>query len=283
MRVFIAADMEGITGVVHWPQPTTGGRELGDDENQRQQMTADLNAVIKGARSAGASEFVILDFHGSSPPRPNLRLKDIDPETKLLSGHGHFGLTQDVLEDGYDVMFVVGMHAMDGVADGILSHNFTSTFKEIYLNGLRIGETGYFALWAGIHNIPLAFLSGDDAACKEAKELIPDIVTTSTKKGITHGFALLYPEAEVRADLERGAAEAVSNAGQVNPLAMSGPVEVKIIMGGGRETIKADVCAMFPWVERLSGTSIGFTVDTVSDALITMRALHMLAESQRSG
>jgi D-aminopeptidase len=54
-------------------------------------------------------------------------------------------------------------------------------------------------------------------------------------------------------------------------------------MGGGRETIKADVCAMFPWVERLSGTSIGFTVDTVSDALITMRALHMLAESQRSG
>ena len=91
---------------------------------------------------------------------------------------------------------------------------------------------------------------------KAAKELIPDIVTTSTKKGITHGFALLYPEAEVRADLERGAAEAISNAGDINPLAMSGPIEVKIKMGGGRETIKADVCAMFPWVERLSGTSI---------------------------
>ena len=53
-------------------------------------------------------------------------------------------------------------------------------------------------------------------------------------------------------------------------------------MGGGRETIKADVCSMFPWVERLSGTSIGFNVDTVSDALITMRTLHLLAESQRS-
>ena len=171
---------------------------------------------------------------------------------------------------------------MDGVADGILSHNFTSTFKEIYFNGLRIGEIGFFALWAGIHGIPLAFLSGDDAACEEAAELIPDIVTTSTKKGITHGFALLYPEAEVRADLERGAAEAISNAAQIKPLTMSNPVEVKIIMGGGRETIKADVCAMFPWVERLSGTSIGFSVDTVGDALITMRTLHLLAESQRS-
>ena len=281
MKIFIAVDMEGITGVVHWPQPTTGGRELGDDENQRQQMTADVNAVIKGARSAGASEFVILDSHGSAPPRPNLRLNDIDPETKLLSGHGHFGLTQDVLEDGYDVMFIVGMHAMDGVADGILSHNFTSTFKEIYFNDLRIGEIGFFALWAGIHNIPLTFLSGDDAACEEAKELIPDVVTTSTKKGITHGFALLYPEAEVRADLERGAAEAISNAAQIKPLTMSNPVEVKIIMGGGRETIKADACAMFPWVERLSGTSIGFSVDTVYEALTSMRALHMLAESQR--
>ena len=92
-------------------------------------MAADLNAVIKGARSAGADEFVILDFHGSSPPRPNLRLKDIDPEAKLLSGRGHFGLTQDVLKEGYDVMFIVGMHAMDGVADGILRDKFTSTFK----------------------------------------------------------------------------------------------------------------------------------------------------------
>ena len=281
MRVFIAADMEGITGVVHWPQPTTGGRELGDDENQRQQMTADVNAVIKGARSAGAREFVILDSHGSAPPRPNLRLKDIDPEAKLLSYRNYFGSTQDLLEDGYDAIFIVGMHAVDGVADGILSHNFTSTFKEIYFNGLRIGEIGFFALWAGIHNIPLTFLSGDDAACEEAKELIPDVVTTSTKKGITHGFALLYPEAEVRADLERGAAEAISNVAQIKPLTMSNPVEVKIIMGGGRETIKADACAMFPWVERLSGTSIGFSVDTVYEGLTSMRALHMLAESQR--
>ncbi len=281
MRVFIAVDMEGITGVVHWPQPTTGGRELADDENQRQQMTADVNAVIKGARSAGATEFVILDSHGSAPPRPNLRLKDIDPEAKLLSYRNYFGSTQDLLEDGYDAIFIVGMHAVDGVADGILSHNFTSTFKEIYFNGLRIGEIGFFALWAGIHNIPLTFLSGDDAACEEAKELIPDIVTTSTKKGITHGFALLYPEAQVRADLERGAAEAIGNVRQVKPLEMAGPVEVKIVMGGGRETIKADACAMFPWVERLSSTSIGFSVDTVYEALASMRALHMLAESQR--
>ena len=281
MRVFIAVDMEGITGVVHWPQPTTGGRELGDDENQRQQMTADVNAVIKGARSAGATEFVILDSHGSAPPRPNLRLKDIDPEAKLLSYRNYFGSTQDLLEDGYDAIFIVGMHAVDGVADGILSHNFTSTFKEIYFNGLRIGEIGFFALWAGIHDIPLTFLSGDDAACEEAKELVPDIVTTSTKKGITHGFALLYPEAQVRADLERGAAEAINNVGQVKPLEMAGSVEVKIIMGGGRETIKADACAMFQWVERLSGTSIGFSVDTVYEALTSMRALHMLAESQR--
>ena len=119
MKVFIAVDMEGITGVVHWPQPTKGGRELSDDENQRQQMTIDVNTVIKGARSAGADEFVILDSHGSAPPRPNLRLKDIDPESKLLSYRQSFGSTSDLLEEGYDAMFIVGMHAVDGVANGI--------------------------------------------------------------------------------------------------------------------------------------------------------------------
>ncbi|HCU98349.1 MAG TPA: hypothetical protein DGM69_03285 [Chloroflexi bacterium] len=282
MKVFIAADMEGITGVVHWPQPTKGGRELSDDENQRQQMTIDVNTVIKGARSAGADEFVILDSHGSAPPRPNLRLKDIDPESKLLSYRQSFGSTSDLLEEGYDAMFIVGMHAVDGVANGILSHNFTSTFREIYFNGLRIGEIGFFALWAGVHNIPLVYLSGDDAACVEAKDLVPDIVTTSTKRGITHGFAMLYPESEVRANLERDAASAINNVGDIKPVTMAGPVDVKIQLGGGRETIKADVCAMFPWVERLSGTSISYTVDTVYEALTTMRALLMLAESQRS-
>ena len=48
-------------------------------------------------------------------------------------------------------------------------------------------------------------------------------------------------------------------------------------VGAGEKIEHADLSG----VERLSGTSIGFTVDTVYEALSSMRALHMIAESQR--
>ena len=66
-----------------------------------------------------------------------------------------------------------------------------------------------------------------------------------------------------------------------NPFTLDGPYRVEIVMGGGRETQKADACAMFPFVERLSGTSIAYDSDNILETLRTLRALHIMAESQR--
>ncbi len=54
-------------------------------------------------------------------------------------------------------------------------------------------------------------------------------------------------------------------------------------MGGGRETWKAEVCSMFPFVERLNGTSIAFNMQEIWEALATLHALHIMAETQRYG
>ena len=91
------------------------------------------------------------------------------PVSLLYSGRGHMSLTKSFIDSSFDAFMIVGMHAYDGIADGILSHNFTSTFKEITVNGLRIGETGYFALLAGAYDIPVILFTGDEAACHEAK------------------------------------------------------------------------------------------------------------------
>ncbi len=51
MKLLIAADMEGITGVVNWEQVTPGKSEY---ERFRLLMTSDVNAAIAGAFKAGA-------------------------------------------------------------------------------------------------------------------------------------------------------------------------------------------------------------------------------------
>ena len=60
MKVFISADIEGITGVTHWNET-----ELGHAEYQaaREQMTAEVVAACEGALEAGAQEIWIKDSH----------------------------------------------------------------------------------------------------------------------------------------------------------------------------------------------------------------------------
>lgn len=282
MKVLVLTDMEGISGVVYWPQPQLGGRDAQDDERQRKAMAGDVNAVVAGLRRGGASEICVLDLHGSSPPRPNLLLEDLDPGVKLFSGHGHLGMMKPLLDSTYGALVMVGMHAYDGVADGVLSHNFTSTYREIYVNDVRIGEIGYFALLAGAYGVPVVLVTGDEAACQEARQLLGNVETVATKQGIAHGLALLYPLAEVRQALAAGAEKALRRLGEFKPLAIEGPpYRVKIVMGGGRETRKADACSMFPFVERLDTRSIGYTCQDLKESLAILRALHVMAESQR--
>lgn len=282
MKVLVLTDMEGISGVVYWPQPQLGGRDARDDEWQRKAMAGDVNAIVRGVRSGGAEEIYVLDFHGSSPPRPNLLPDDLEPDVLLFSGQGYMSMTRPVLDSTYDALIMAGMHAYDGVSDGVLSHNFTSTYKEIYINDVRIGEIGYFALYAGAHGVPLVLVTGDEAACREARLLLGPVETVTTKMGVTHGMALLRPLAQVREELTSGAERAMHRLSEIEPFAVEGPpYTVRIVFGGGRETRKADVCCLFPFVERIDGSSVRYTSEDLKEALSILRGLHIAAESQR--
>ena len=60
MKILIAADMEGITGVTTWDQVTPGHPEYA---RFRKLMTEDMNAAIRGAHDAGADQIVVSDGH----------------------------------------------------------------------------------------------------------------------------------------------------------------------------------------------------------------------------
>ncbi len=60
MKVLIAADMEGVSGVVDWEQVIPGHAEY---DRFRRLMTGDVNAAVRGAVEAGASEVIVTDGH----------------------------------------------------------------------------------------------------------------------------------------------------------------------------------------------------------------------------
>src|SRR6266496_1628465 len=58
MKVHVISDMEGVAGIVKWEQ-TRGGDPM--YEEGRRLYTQEINAAVRGAKAAGATEIVVMD------------------------------------------------------------------------------------------------------------------------------------------------------------------------------------------------------------------------------
>ena len=63
VKIYISADMEGLTGVVTGDQLGPTGFEYAAF---REVMTAEVNAAIEAARAGGATEILVADSHGNT-------------------------------------------------------------------------------------------------------------------------------------------------------------------------------------------------------------------------
>ncbi len=61
-KVYISADMEGVTSAVTGEQLGPSGFEY---DRFREFMTEEVLAAMRGARAAGATEFLVRDSHGN--------------------------------------------------------------------------------------------------------------------------------------------------------------------------------------------------------------------------
>src|SRR5881398_2931310 len=120
MKVHVISDMEGVAGIVKWEQ-TRGGDPL--YEEGRKLYTQEINAAVRGARAAGATEIVVMDCHGAGAGWTfnSLVPDDLDPACEYVV-QDHWTEYTELLESGCDAALFVGMHAMAGAAGGVLSH-----------------------------------------------------------------------------------------------------------------------------------------------------------------
>lgn len=250
MRAFILCDYEGTTGTVSWEDEDRLGAEA---------MAGDINATIEGLRQGGFTEFVVRDYHGGGK---TIHPADIDPGATLIRGKSTpypYGLSSD-----FDAFCFVGAHTMAGTATGVMCHTMNGDIYELKLNETVIGEIGGFAFLVGEMGVPTIFVSGDKAACEEAKAVIGDVETASTKAGLSRLCAECLHRSVSRKLITDKALVAAKRFKDFKSLTTTKPVTLEITYRTPEYTDRVfDVVGG----ERTADRTIRIVRDTVFDAL----------------
>jgi len=231
MRVLIMSDMEGVSGIVVWEQ-VEGGTSL--FEECRKLYTEEINAAVRGAKAAGATEIVVVDCHGAGGGWTyNSLIPELLDENCEWVSHHPWGYYTELLEQGCDAVLLVGMHARAGTPDAVLSHTISSTtWRNLYFNGVAVGETGINAAICGHYNCPVLLVTGDEATCREAKELLGEKLTTvAVKRSFSRFSARHLPPVKARRLIEEGAKNALQNLKAVKPYKPKAPATITIDLG----------------------------------------------------
>ena len=228
MKVHVISDMEGVGGIVKGEQ-TNAGRAM--FEEGRKLYTGEINAAVRGAKAAGATEIVVMDCHGAGEGFTfnSLIAEDLDPACEFVVQEEWTEYT-GFLEEGCDAALFIGMHAMAGTRDGVLNHTVSGTdWQNLWFNGTRVGETGINAALCGNWGCPVLLVTGDDAACREAKELLGDGLTAvSVKQGLGGRSARMLVPSRARELIQEGTKKALADLKAVPPYDPGKPCEVKV-------------------------------------------------------
>lgn len=264
--------MEGIAAVSTSQQVSSGSPQF---EWARRQFTAEVASAVKGLTEAGSQEIWVADSHGDC--YGNLILEELPPEVKLVTGqHCLRPLGQmEGMDSSFDAAILIGFHAQAGTRDAVQDHTFH--LLSLKVNGRGMGELGLCAALAGAFEVPVIFVSGDEAAVREAKTMIPGVQTVAVKKGIGNAVALsLHPQAACSRIYEKvkKAVEGGKGKKRVRPVRFPGKVEMEIQF---YSTTDGDLAELVPGTRRLDARTVSYRAKDIREAYRAFRAATLLA------
>jgi D-amino peptidase len=271
MKILIATDMEGITGVTTWDQVTPGHAEYA---RFRKLMTEDVNAAVRGAFDAGTHEVIVADGHWNGS---NILIEELDSRAKLNTGSpSPFSMMQGIDENIDGVMFI-GYHARNGSPNAILDHTWSSkTVANVWLNDVLTGEYGLNAAVAGHFGVPVIMVSGDQTACSQVTELLGSVETAIVKRASSRFAAECLAPEVTREMICLNAERAVQRLAQGNvpePFVLDTPITVTVEFF---TSDMADRATRIPSTKR-EGTRVSLTAQEMESAYNGFRAMVMLA------
>lgn len=271
MKVFISVDIEGIAGFVHWDQCTDGNPMY----NQAMAlMTGEANAAIAGAFDAGATEVVVDDSHGS---QRNMSPLDLDPRARLITGGTKPLSMMQGVDESFDAAILIGYHAGAG-HPGVLCHTYDGTVSAVRLNSVQVGEIPINAAVAGYFGVPIALVSGDSSACREAISTLIGVETVSVKEPISRYCANCLSPSAAREKIRAGCIAALDRVAEMEPYTLEPPIRFDLTFN---HVGYADRVSLMPGTTRIDPLTVSYQSDDYITAYRGFLTMLVLAESIR--
>lgn len=268
MRVYLSVDMEGITGLpdFRFVSATENHYERGS-----QIMTEEANAIIGSAFDQEVDYLLVNDSHSTMT---NLKIESLHPEAELITGGSKpFSMVQG-LDESFTGAIFAGYHARAG-QPGVMSHTITLFIRNIYVDDVLVGEIGLNAYVAGYYGVPVMMIAGDDQACSEAKQLMPQIIAAPVKQHVTRASTQSLTPTKAKQLLEEKVTEAIQTVDQMEPLTPPKHPTIRVEFANYGQ---AEYASLIPGTEIEQGTTIvRFKAKDIVEGYRTIVAMATLA------
>lgn len=272
MKILIAADMEGITGVVHWDQVNPSHPEYA---RFRRLMTGDVNAAIRGAFAGGATSVSVTDGHHAGR---NILIEELDERAVLNSATPAPLSMVHGVDQGTEGVIFVGYHGRIGARSAILDHTWSDErVANLWINDRLYGESGLNGAVCGHFNVPVIMISGDQTVCAEARDFFGDVETVAVKQAIGRMAAECLPPAVTGRMIEEAAKRAAERlAGRESPSPFKLPSPITMVLEFVQSEM-ADKAMILPGAERLEDRKVRYSADDMVTIYFAFRTLLALA------
>jgi D-amino peptidase len=269
LKIFISADLEGISGIVSPEHTRIEGKE---HERARHLMTGEVNAAIEGIlKACKPKSIVVNDSHSTMC---NIIPEDLNETAEFITGSPKPLAMMEGINESFNAAFFIGYHAMRGSYPSVLEHTFHGRVVfDIFINGERMGETAINAAIAGVYGIPVALVAGDRAVAKEASMFLGNVETVTVKEAVGRYAAKCLTPARARMAIRDAAFKATKHINSFKPFKIKPPIKLDIVFVN---TGMADIAEYVPATKRVDGRTVSFTSKDfleIHKALLAMTTL----------
>ena len=257
MKVYISADIEGVTGVTSWNET-----ELGDKEHAAAalQMTKEVLAACEAATQWGADQIMIKDAHDSAR---NMITEMFPDNVTFVRGWTNTPESMMAgIDETFDAAIFIGYHSGAGYNGNPLSHTMNRGNNYVKINGKKAAEFDMNAYIAAYYDVPVVFVSGDQELCDHAVKLVPDIRTAGVKYGIGNATFNMSCEKACRL-IKEGVKEGLQH---IDECRIKSPSQFEMEINF-KESVNALRASFYPGVKQLDANTVIYTGKDIQDMM----------------
>ncbi|WP_054739121.1 M55 family metallopeptidase [Cellulosilyticum ruminicola] len=259
MKVYISADIEGVTGISNWDETHKGHEGY---EIYRLQMTKEVAAACKALLEAGVTEILVKDAHEDGK---NLIHELLPKEVKIISGWSNHPLSMiEGLDESFDAAVFIGYHSGADTNGSPLKHSLNpDKIRNIQINGEIADEFLIFAYGAYYLKVPVVAVTGDGNLIRHVRRFDSKIETVATGEGFGGALVSIHPEVAIER-IYKHVKKAVE--ADLNQYAIHNQKEYELVVEFTRHE-DAYKYSFYPGVEQISEYSVCFKTNDYMQVL----------------